>query len=114
LKMVVKRAVMSFSMSMLRAVNVTALAFCLDESDFAAAFPALGFVNLYFGCFFFFLLFFLLFILHLDVRFYDRLRFNYWLLGFLWLFCRCDNWLFWELRLGRDSFCNFFYEFLDW
>jgi len=113
LKMVVKRAVMSFSVSVLRAVNVTTFAFCLDESDFAAAFPALWLVNLYFGCFFF-LLFLLLFILHLDISFYNWLRVDYWLLRFLWLFCGCDNWLFRELRLGRDSFCNFFYEFLDW
>ena len=41
LKVVVIRAVMSFGVSVLRAVNVTTFAFCLDESDFAATFPAL-------------------------------------------------------------------------
>ena len=39
--MVVKRAVVSFGMTMLRAVNVTTLASGLNETDFAIAHPTL-------------------------------------------------------------------------
>ena len=46
LKMIVKGAIMSFCVSVLRTVHVTALAFRLDESDFAIAEPTLGLVFL--------------------------------------------------------------------
>lgn len=113
--MIVEGTIMRFCMSMLWAVNVTTFAFCLDESDFATAIPALALVFLYFWCFHLHL-FFRLLILHLWVSHLNWLSLNDWLLWLFRFFLGLDFWLgrFRDLLLRLDSFCNFFYQFFDW
>jgi len=68
---------------------------------------------LYFWCFLLHL-FFRLLILHLWVSHLNWLSLDDWLLWLFRFFLGLDFWLFRDLLLRLDSFCNFFYQFFDW
>lgn len=113
LLVVVVRAVVSFRMTVLWAVDVTTFAGVLNKTYFAVALPTLTSVCLYFW--FFGLHFFLSFFgfhFHINFRDWPSIQTRlHWLLHFLfrlsWLLLR-------QLHSWWDGICNFLDKLLDW
>lgn len=90
--MPVELAAVSFRVTVLGTVDITTLAWSLDETDFTVAVPALVSISLYFGLFFLgFLLHF--FVLHFYILYGFWLRIQAWLRWLLLRFFFRFSWL---------------------